>query len=213
MSFEITELEEQVKKEIRKSKERLKEWWDTWEKIYKHIVGFPKEKKQKALFEEIAAANSQLGKIWTSEPVLGVHWKDWCWGWNSNTLDTSCKELTHRKRLWCWEGLGAGGEGDNRGWDCITDSMDLSLSELRELVIDREAWHAAIHGVTKSWTQLRDWTELKMHSVIICYTYTLWENDHNQTNTSIISHSSCVFVVWIFKIILLASFKYTTQYY
>ena len=34
-------------------------------------------------------------------PVLGVHWKDWCWGWNSNTLATSCKELTHWKRLWC----------------------------------------------------------------------------------------------------------------
>ena len=50
-------------------------------------------------------------------PVLGVHWKDWCWGWNSNTLATSCKELTHWKRPWCWEQLGAGGEGDNRGWN------------------------------------------------------------------------------------------------
>ena len=49
--------------------------------------------------------------------VLGVHWKDWRWSWNSNTLATSCKELTHWKRPWCWEGLGAGGEGDNRGWD------------------------------------------------------------------------------------------------
>ena len=49
--------------------------------------------------------------------VLGVHWKDWCWSWNSNTLATSCKELTHWKRPWCWEGLGAGGEGDDRGWD------------------------------------------------------------------------------------------------
>ena len=36
---------------------------------------------------------------------------------NSNTLATSCKKLTHWKRPWCWEGLGAGGEGDNRGWD------------------------------------------------------------------------------------------------
>ena len=49
--------------------------------------------------------------------VLGVHWKDWCWNWNSNTLATSCEELTHWKRPWCWEGLGAGGEGGDRGWD------------------------------------------------------------------------------------------------
>ena len=48
--------------------------------------------------------------------ALGVLWKEWCWSWNSNTLATSCKELTHWKRLWC-EGLGAGGEGDDRGWD------------------------------------------------------------------------------------------------
>ena len=49
--------------------------------------------------------------------VLGVHWKDPCWGWNSNTLATSCEELTNWKRPWCWQGLGAGGEGDDRGWD------------------------------------------------------------------------------------------------
>ena len=48
--------------------------------------------------------------------VLGVHWKDWCWSWNSNTLATSCKELTPWKRPWWWEGLGAG-EVDDRGWD------------------------------------------------------------------------------------------------
>ena len=49
--------------------------------------------------------------------VLGVHWKDWCWSWNSNTWATSCKELIYWKRPWCWKGLGAGGEGDDRGWD------------------------------------------------------------------------------------------------
>ena len=50
------------------------------------------------------------------EISLGVHWKDWCWSWNSNTLATSCEELTLWKRPWCWEGLRAGGEGDDRGW-------------------------------------------------------------------------------------------------
>ena len=49
--------------------------------------------------------------------VLNIHWKDWCWSWNSNTLATWCEELTHLKRPWWWEKLKVGGEGDSRGWD------------------------------------------------------------------------------------------------
>ena len=59
-----------------------------------------------------------------------------------------------------------------RGWqrmrwlDGITDSMDMTLSKLQELVLDREAWHAAVHGVAKSWTWLSYWTEVMSKSVM-----------------------------------------------
>ena len=60
--------------------------------------------------KEIKPANPKGNQLY-------IHWKDWCWSGSSNSLATWCKELTHWKRLWCWEKLKAGREGGDRGWD------------------------------------------------------------------------------------------------
>ena len=104
--------------------------------------------------------------------TLGFLWREWCWSWNSSTLATSCKDLTHWKILWCWEGFGAGGEGDDRGWD----GWMASLTRWTWVWVNSGSWwwtgrpgmgsHSWGH---KSQTRLSDWTEL-----IIFYKKTKW---------------------------------------
>ena len=114
--------------------------------------------------------------------VLGVHWKDWCWSWNSNTLATWGKELTHWKRPWCWEGLGAGRDGDNRGWD----GWMASLPRWTWVWVSSGSWWwAGKPGMLQSMGSQRvehDWaTELKWTSACNRCDYfhpLLWNTEH-----------------------------------
>ena len=96
------------------------------------------------------------------ESVLNIHWKDWCWGWSSNTVPTRWEELTHWKRPWCWERLKTGEEGDNRGWD----GWMASPTRWTWVWASSGSWQwTGKPGVLQSMgsqsrTQLRDWTEL-----------------------------------------------------
>ena len=113
------------------------------------------------------------------------YWKDWCWGWNTNTLATWCKELTDWKRPWCWERLRAGGEEDDRGWD----GWMTSLTQWTWVWVDSgnlngqgglECCSSWGHKVSDT-TEWLNWTELMIMSSVTQWCLTLCDPRNRST--------------------------------
>ena len=119
--------------------------------------------------KEIQAVSPKGNHSWIF--IGSMNAEVWCWSWNSSTLATGCKELTHWRRPWCWERLKVRGEGGDRGWEGWMASPPwwtwvwansqnwwwIGYSCL-ENPMDGGAWWAAVHGVAKSQTPLSNFT-------------------------------------------------------
>ena len=116
-------------------------------------------------WESLGLQGDPTSPFWRRS-ALGFLWREWCWSWNSNTLATSCEELTHWRRLGCWEGLGAGGEADDGGWD----GWIASLTRWTWVWVNSGSWwwtgrpgvlrFTGSQRVGHDWATELNWTEL-----------------------------------------------------
>ena len=132
--------------------------------------------------------------------VLGVHWRDWCWSWNSDPLATWWEELIHLKRPWFWEWLKVGGQGNDRGWD---GWMASPIQWTWVWVSSGSWWWTGRPGVVQSigsqivrhdWATELNWTDEQLDGVF-CAVYLMFLMP--------IVHWACVygftvFLVWKF---------------
>ena len=101
--------------------------------------------------------------------VLNIHWKDWCWSWNSNTLATWCEELTHLKGPWCW---------DNQIITMVW-SLTSQFSSITQLCLIVAPWLQ--HSRPPCPSQLPECTQTHVH----------WVSDDIQPSSSVVPFSSC----------------------
>ena len=132
------------------------------------------------------------GSHWKS--VLNIHWKDWCWSWKSNTLATWCEELTLEMTLMLGkiEGRKKRGQQRMRWMDGITDSMDMRLSKLQEIVKDKGSL-----ACCSSWV-------LKESDI------TLGLNNSNKYKHNIINITVVFFISGLYRILYEYAYCYTS---
>ena len=147
-------------------------------------------------WESLGLQGDPTSPFWRRS-ALGFLWKEWYQSWNSSTLATSCEELTHWKRLWCWEGLGAGGEGDDWGWD----GWMASLTQSKWVWVNSRSWwwtgRASMLRFMGSQRVWHDWsTELNLSFKSTSF---ISNSEFHIVKMSILAIISCTTEPWLWN--------------